>query len=115
LQAPIVTRPLNDGRWHMAAFVDQYNIDLRDNGAPQPTAKWLPSLMYLDGKLIDATIEGRELDLAAATAKSRLLFGAGQRNQDARLGMFKGNVADVALFDRLLTADDIASVWQAGR
>jgi hypothetical protein len=59
---PLVTRPLNDGRWHMAAFVDQYNIDLRDNGQPRPVADWLPSLMYVDGRLVDATIEGRLLD-----------------------------------------------------
>lgn len=111
----VVTRPLNDGRWHMAAFVDQYNIDLSDNGRPRPRSEWLPSLLYVDGRLVDSTIEGRLLDAYGWNAKSRLQLGAGQRNQDARLGMFKGDVADVALFDRLLTADDIASVWQAGR
>jgi hypothetical protein len=97
----------------MAAFVDQYNIDLRDNGQPRPVADWLPSLMYVDGRLVDATIEGRLLNFLGA-AKSRLLIGAGQRNQDAHLGEFTGNVSNVALFDRLLTADQIATVWHAG-
>lgn len=104
-----LSAPLNDGRWHMVAFVDQYNIDTGGG----PPSSWLPSLVYLDGSLVGNRGEGRMLD-GWAVPKSRLLLGVTTRTDQPRLGWFKGNVADVALFPRLLSAANIQSVWAAG-
>jgi len=116
--------PLNDGRWHMLAYVDQYNIDIGENGGSRPASDWLPSLFYLDGQLVDNRLMGRFLDQWSGFEAhhrndpsgnaARLMFGAGQANQAAWLGRFTGNLSHVALFTRLLTGKDVAAIWQAG-
>lgn len=106
-----VTGPLNDGRWHMAAFVDQYNVD---TSPPIARGDFRPSLIYVDGRLVDGTVEGRLFDGFSWNAQSRLLIGAGQTNQITTEGKYAGSVSNVALFTRLLTANQIAAIWQAG-
>lgn len=101
-----ISGPLNDGRWHMVAFVDQYT---QQGYADQ----WKPSLIYLDGRVVDRSIVGWMTNTFGRAPGSRLLVGAGLR-QVSKEGRFVGSVADVALFDRLLTADEVAGVWQAG-
>lgn len=107
--------PLNDGKWHMVAYVDQDNINIDENGHARPPQDWLPSLLYVDGALVDNALEGRLLDAWAGWPKSRILLGAGtQPTQAAWLGRFTGNLSHLALFDRLLTANEVAGIWQAG-
>jgi hypothetical protein len=103
-----LSAPLNDGHWHMVAFVDQDNI--REGGMPDT---WLPSLVYFDGALVDNSEIGHVVECFGAP-KARLLLGVTTRTDQARLGWYRGNIADVAVFPRLLNASEIRSVWDAG-
>jgi hypothetical protein len=85
---------LNNGQWHMAAYVNLGTVAYR---------------MYMDGALV---LSGNHGGVLATGATSGTALG---REAGASQSFVNGNVDEVSVFDRALTAAEIASLWGAGR
>ena len=95
----ISSTPLNDGQWHFVAMTVQ-------RGSPSTLS------VYADGQLIASTpMSGTNNPTGSLTNTAPLLIG---RNTAFQSSGFVGQLDEVELFNRVLTAAEIAAIYDAG-
>lgn len=103
-------------QWRPASVVNQMN-----SVAEIPTAKWRHLAVTVDdvdpsAMLVRVFLDGTELTsgapllAGAETATGKVLLGRRQRPDSRRQGQFYGFIDDVAVFDRALSAAEIADL-----
>ena len=99
LGAMASTLSVNDGQWHHAVLTSN------------PTGQ----VLYLDGAQAATTSEQRQPHIAL----DHVLIGAGQWTgrpaTSGDHGFFTGSIAEVALYDRPLTASTVATLYDTGK
>ncbi len=90
---------LKDGLWHHVAF----SVPGNDQAAVEQAA------MYLDGA---AVAESTTMTTGPQADKSRLYLGITSKGGQQR---FKGAMDEVLLFDRVLAAEEIESIYRSSR